>query len=170
MRSFNADLFLANPLEPVGSQQCLPEFRNANAFISDGVSGTIRDPCTWTMSRAGLHDDVPDRPSAKVASVGCQLATMALQIKTVTIPFGMQWWVAGQKWSPSLGRQCIWAELHETEGLSATLALNRLGRCRATRSRSPRFGGLRAHPSYGGSQRIAIRTSITYKTDLNPSL
>ena len=35
---------------------------------------------------AGLHDNVPDRPSAKVAPVECQLATMALKIKTVTIP------------------------------------------------------------------------------------
>ena len=34
--------------------------------------------------------------------------------------------------SPNLGRQCIWAELHETGGISATLAVNRLGRCRAT--------------------------------------
>ena len=40
---------------------------------------------TW----AGLHDDnVPDRPSAKVAPAGCPLATMALKIKTVTIPKG----------------------------------------------------------------------------------
>ena len=29
--------------------------------------------------------------------------------------------------------QCVWAELHETGGLSATLAVNRLGRCRAIR-------------------------------------
>ena len=34
---------------------------------------------------AGLHDNVSDRPSAKVASVGCQLAIMALKIKTVTM-------------------------------------------------------------------------------------
>ena len=38
---------------------------------------------TW----AGLHDNVPDRPSVMVAPVGCrQLATMVLKIKTVTIP------------------------------------------------------------------------------------
>ena len=36
----------------------------------------------------GLHDNVPDRPSAKVAHVGCQLATMALEIRTVTVPKG----------------------------------------------------------------------------------
>ena len=42
--------------------------------------------------------------------------------------------VARQKVSPNLERQCIsWAELHETGGLSATLAVNLLGRCRATR-------------------------------------
>ena len=33
----------------------------------------------------GLHDYVPDRSSAKVASVGYKLATMALKMKTVTI-------------------------------------------------------------------------------------
>ena len=41
-----------------------------------------------SASWAGLHDDVPGRPSSKVAPVGCQLATMALNIKTVTIPKG----------------------------------------------------------------------------------
>ena len=40
----------------------------------------------FSEARAGLHDNVPDRPTAKVAPVGCQLATMALKIKTVTIP------------------------------------------------------------------------------------
>ena len=35
--------------------------------------------------RAGLHDNVPDRPSTKVAPVGRQLVTMAFTIKTVTI-------------------------------------------------------------------------------------
>ena len=37
---------------------------------------------------AGMHDNVPDRPSAKVAPAGCQLATMAITIKTVAIPKG----------------------------------------------------------------------------------
>ena len=37
---------------------------------------------------AGLHDDVPDRPPAKVAPVGCQLLTVALNTKTVTVPKG----------------------------------------------------------------------------------
>ena len=36
----------------------------------------------------GVHDHVPDPPSAKVAPVGCQMATVALKIKTVTIPKG----------------------------------------------------------------------------------
>ena len=37
--------------------------------------------------RAGLHDNVLGRPSAKaVAPVGCQLVTMTLKINTVTIP------------------------------------------------------------------------------------
>ena len=41
-----------------------------------------------TAAWAGLHDDVLDRPSAKVAPTGSQLATMALQIEAVTIPKG----------------------------------------------------------------------------------
>ena len=36
-------------------------------------------------SRAGLHDNVPDRPSAMVAPVGCQLATMALTFWTLKL-------------------------------------------------------------------------------------
>ncbi|MCK5920156.1 MAG: hypothetical protein KAG66_04405, partial [Methylococcales bacterium] len=37
-----------------------------------------------------LHDNVPDRPDPppRVAPVGCQLATVALEMKTVTIPQG----------------------------------------------------------------------------------
>ena len=70
-------------------------------------------------------------PPPKFSPFGRQLATMALKIKTVTIPKGGL--VAWQKLSPNLGCQCIWAELHETGGLSATLAVHRLGRCRATR-------------------------------------
>ena len=86
-------------------------------------------------SGLGLHDNIPDRPSsAKVAPVGCQLVTMALKIKIVTIP---KYGVAQQKLSPHLGHQCIWNELHETAGLSGNLAVNRLGRCRATRPCTP---------------------------------
>ena len=79
-----------------------------------------------TGAWAGLHVNVPDRPSGKVAPVGCQLATTALQIQTVTIPQKVG--CSRQKLSPSLGRQCIWAELHETGGLWATLAVDQLMR------------------------------------------
>ena len=41
------------------------------------------------VTRAGLNDNVPHRPSsAKVAPVGCQLMTMALDMITVTFPKG----------------------------------------------------------------------------------
>ena len=46
------------------------------------ILGGRRGGDTW----AGLHDNVPDRPSAMVAPAGCQLATTALKIKTVTYP------------------------------------------------------------------------------------
>ena len=48
------------------------------------VSQWVIDAFVW----AGLHDDVLDRPSAKAAPVGCQLVTMILKIKPVTIPKG----------------------------------------------------------------------------------
>ena len=79
--------------------------------------------------RAGLHDNVPNIPSAKVAPVGCQLATMALKIKTVTIP---------KSGFHGKGRHLILdvgASGLSCTRLSATLAVNRLGRCRAIRSR-----------------------------------
>ena len=72
---------------------------------------------------AGLHDNIPDRPSTKIASVACQLPTTALKIKTVTI---LKCGLHSKLMSPNLGHQCIWAELHVTGGLSATLAVNRL--------------------------------------------
>ena len=80
-----------------------------------------------------------DPPSAKVAPVavpvGCQLATMTLAVKTVTPPKGG---LHGRSCHPFLDGQCIWAEwLHETGRLSATLAVNRLGRRRATRPWTP---------------------------------
>ena len=85
--------------------------------------------CMWLKSRVGSHDNVPDRPSAMVASVGCQLATMALTLKLslsqnvgctaeVVTEFGT---------SLHLGR-----EERETGGLSAILPVNRLGRCHAS--------------------------------------
>ena len=90
-------------------------------------------------SWAGLHDTVfPDRPSVRQGCT-CWVPTSwrpwHLKLKTVTIP---KRWAARQKLAPNLGRQCIiWAELHETGGLSATLAVHRLGRCRATRPWRP---------------------------------
>ena len=47
---------------------------------------TSRVMSSAVVYRAGLHDTVPDGPSAMVAPAGCQLATMSLKIKTVTIP------------------------------------------------------------------------------------
>ena len=80
--------------------------------------------CAFQSSRAGLHDNAPHRPSAKVAPVGCPLATMELNIKTVTIPKGgLYGWSCHPIWDVG----AVWAELHETGGRSATLAVNRLG-------------------------------------------
>ena len=94
-----------------------------------GQGGRVFVVCPALAAWAGLQDNVPsDRPSAKVAPVGCQLATVALKIYIATIPTG-----------GLHGRSChaIWdvsapgRELHETGELSATLAVNRLGRCRS---------------------------------------
>ena len=85
-----------------------------------------------------MHDNVPDRPSSKVAPVGWQATWRPwhLQLK---LSLSQMVGCARQKLSPSLGRgQCIWAGLHETGGRSATLAVvNRLGRRRATRPWAP---------------------------------
>ena len=77
----------------------------------------------------GLHDNISDRPSTKVAPVGCQLVTMALKIQTVTVPKGgLHVRSCHPIWDISTCAE-LW---HETGGLSATLAVNRLGRCCAT--------------------------------------
>ena len=87
------------------------------------LAGGSPGPGCTTTSQTGPR-------SAKVAPVGCQLATMALKTKTVIVPKG-----------GLHGRSChpIWdvsvsglSFTDETGGLSATLAVNRLGRCRAT--------------------------------------
>ena len=83
----------------------------------------------WMTSRAGLQDNVQDQPSTNVF-VGCQLPTMAHQIKIVSTPNGG---LHGNKLSPNLGRQSIWANSHETGRLFAILAENQPGRCHATR-------------------------------------
>ena len=81
-------------------------------------------------SWAGLHDNVPDRPSVKVAPIMCQLATVALTIKTVTIPNGG---LHGRSCHPMWGVSAsFWTVLHETGGLSTRLTVHRLGRCRVT--------------------------------------
>ena len=63
------------------------------------------------ISWAGLHDNVPDRPSAKVAApVGCELATVTLTIKTVSLSqeVGLH------------GRSCHPAWVVSASGLSCT--------------------------------------------------
>ena len=57
------------------SPHCRRLFR---VHASVGVSSPKND---W----AGLHNNVLDRPSAKVAPVGCQLMTMAFKIKIIII-------------------------------------------------------------------------------------
>ena len=96
------------------------------------VSCTLRPGIAKRDTWAGLHDNVPDRPSAiyRLHLLGANWRPRHLKIKTVTLP---KRWIARQKLSPNLGRQCIWAELlQETGGLSVALEVNRLGRCRAT--------------------------------------
>ena len=135
---------LLQPMDPVGRQGSnTAEFHPLRELVFEGVA-----PMTWPVSSCDSSSqktssglgctmyNVPDRPSsAKVAPVGCQLATMALKSKTFVIPKdGFAW----QKLSPSLGHQCIWGQLmHGTGRLSATLEVNRLRRCRATRPRKP---------------------------------
>ena len=91
------------------------------------------EPPPSALTRSGLHDNLPDRPSARVEPSRSQLATIALiEIETVTIP---KWWVVH-------GRSCHQSGTSvSASGLSGTrLAdflppseVGRLGRCRATR-------------------------------------
>ena len=48
----------------------------------------LRSLIALGVNWAGLHDNVPGRPSGKVAPVGCQLATMALKMETVNVRKG----------------------------------------------------------------------------------
>ena len=67
-------------------------------------SPTCLTPGFGQLLWAGLLDNVPDPLSlrqGKVAPVGSQLATVALQMKTVTVPKKC---VARQKLSPNVGR------------------------------------------------------------------
>ena len=78
--------------------------------------------CTTTTTS---QTDLPPKPKSHL--LGCQLATVALKIKTVTTPEGELhgtschpiWYVSES------GLRCT-----RLDGLSATLAVNRLGRCR----------------------------------------
>ena len=92
-------------------------------------------PVALSSDSTVLRHVVLGRPLSNVAPVGCQLAAMALKMNTVTIPKGGR--VARQKfvtrvWDVS---QCIWVDLHETRGISATLAVNRLGHVSALYAR-----------------------------------
>ena len=127
--------------------------RSMQSYIS--TYSRLRGILRKTLS-CGLHDNVPDRPSAKVGPAGCQLATMALKIKTVTVPKGG---LHGRSClSSNLGRQCIWAELYESGRLSAILAVHRLGRCRATRPWAKRRGG-----GWGVGGGVIFATAIPHR-------
>ena len=84
---------------------------NESYSVLESLACDIAKRGTLLYSWAWLHDSVPDQPSAKVAPVECQLATMALKIKGELTRHKL-----------SLGRHCIWDELHETGGLSVTSA------------------------------------------------
>ena len=85
--------------------------------------------------RVGSHNNVPGRPSAKVAPVW--VPTGAHDTYNSNCHYPAKMWVARQKLSPSLGRQCIWAELHETGGMSATWGVGRRGCCRSANPAGP---------------------------------
>ena len=80
-----------------GTGEDAREWRTAGA---GWMSGWAKAGAGWVGEQQGLvarHDSVPDRPSAKVAPDGRQLAIMALTIKTVTVHDRC---VARQKLSP----------------------------------------------------------------------
>ena len=99
----------------------------------------IKDPPPYPISAPlggnpglGCTTTSQTNPPARLHMSGANWRPWHLQLK---LSVSQKVAVARQKLSPNLGRQCIWAELHETGGLPASLAVNRLGRCRATRHR-----------------------------------
>ena len=89
--------------------------RQALLHRTDG-HGSDQGGFTFMESSTGLHDDIP-RPTTLRQGCTCRVPMNRrprhLKLKTVR-------WVVGcarQKLSPKLGRQCIWAELHETGGV-----------------------------------------------------
>ena len=97
--------------------------------LQDQKEGTFDSPglgCTTTS-----QTDPPPRLHLLAANHG------TIKMKTVTIPNAG---CTAEVVTQCLGRQCIWAELHETGGLSATLAVSRPRRCHATRPWAPTRG------------------------------
>ena len=99
--------------------------------MTSGMRIKKRGEISGVRPRAVLHENVQDRPSAKCAPVGCPLATMALK---TAMPLYQKVGCTAEVVTQS-GCHCIRAELNETGGPFATLAVNRLGHCRATRPR-----------------------------------
>ena len=100
-----------------------------------GLYGMRRETRVELDIRAGLHDNVPDRPSAKVTTSWVPTSDNGtLKLKLSLSQKGR--WVARQKLSPSLGQSVSSSGLSCTKlsGLSATLTVViRLVRSRATR-------------------------------------
>ena len=95
----------------VARQRPRPTLRQGcTCWVPTGDHGTSNDNCHY-----------PKRKFKALSAIGTLISSSTKRK------------VAQQKFSPNLGRPCIWADLHETGGLSATLAVNRLGCCRATR-------------------------------------
>ena len=101
--------------------------RERGVYVSDTCHTRLMTPglgCTTTS-----QIDHPPR----LYLMGSNWRPWHLKIKTVTIPKG-GW--HGRSCHPIWEvSQCIWAELQEAGGLSVTLAVNGLGRCRASRPR-----------------------------------
>ena len=127
-------------------------------YVPDRPSAKVaRTGCQLSDHGRLSADNVPDRPSAKVAP-SCLVPTKRPWHLKLKLSLSQKVALRGRKLSPNLGRQCIWAELHETGGLSATLAVNRLRR-QCIWAELHETGGLSATSAVNRVGRCATRPS-----------
>ena len=105
---------------------CSPLLPKVFPSTQDGLRGIRHTP--GPAGTTTPHTDPPPR----LHPLGTNWRPWRLKLKLTITP---ERWATRQKLSPSLGRQCTWAEVHGTGGLVATLAVSGLGRRRATRPR-----------------------------------
>ena len=95
----------------------------------EGNKSETKEVCTRVDSEGehpglGCTTTSQTDPPPRLNLLGVSWRPWHLQLK---LPLSQKGGCARQRLSPNLGRQCLWAELHETGGLSAILASKSAG-------------------------------------------